>query len=183
MPERTSRGPLQVFDTKDPASVNDQLQKIREELDELHNSAAEVEEAVQTSATIPTGTVLPYAGTDAPDEYLICDGAAVSRTTYADLFAVIGETYGAGDSSTTFNVPDLKGRAVFGKAASGTFQTLGDTGGAETDTVAAHSHALAAGVEITNTGSGSWDHTTESGGGATVDILPPYLVLNWIIKV
>lgn len=56
------------------------------------------------------GFVCPFAGTTAPDGWLICDGSAVSRTTYADLFAVIGTTYGAGDGNSTFNLPDLSNR-------------------------------------------------------------------------
>lgn len=62
-----------------------------------------------------TGTVLPFAGSTAPDGWLLCYGQAVSRTTYAVLFAVIGTTYGIGDGSTTFNVPDLRGRVAAGK--------------------------------------------------------------------
>ena len=57
---------------------------------------------------IPTGVIMPYGGSIAPNGYLLCDGAAVSRTDYADLFAVIGTSYGTGDDSTTFNVPDLR---------------------------------------------------------------------------
>jgi microcystin-dependent protein len=64
---------------------------------------------------VPSGALLPFAGSTAPAGYLLCDGSAVSRVTYASLFAVIGTTYGAGDGSTTFNLPDLRGRAVFGK--------------------------------------------------------------------
>lgn len=62
-----------------------------------------------------TGTVLPFAGSTAPDGWLLCFGQAVSRTTYAPLFAVIGTTYGTGDGSTTFNLPDLRGRVAAGK--------------------------------------------------------------------
>ena len=62
----------------------------------------------------PTGFVGPFAGSTAPSGWLLCYGQAVSRTTYAALFAVIGSTYGAGDGSTTFNVPDMRGRAAFG---------------------------------------------------------------------
>lgn len=54
------------------------------------------------------GFVCPFAGTTAPDGWLICDGSAVSRTTYADLFAVIGTTYGTGDGNSTFNLPDYR---------------------------------------------------------------------------
>lgn len=56
-----------------------------------------------------TGQIITYAGTTAPSGYLACDGSAVSRTTYANLFAVIGTTYGEGDGSTTFNLPDFSG--------------------------------------------------------------------------
>lgn len=61
------------------------------------------------------GVIFPFAGTVAPNGFLLCYGQAVSRTTYAALFATIGTTYGAGDGSTTFNVPDLRGRAIAGK--------------------------------------------------------------------
>ncbi len=68
-----------------------------------------------TSLAVPSGSIVAYGVATAPSGWLICDGAAVNRTTYAALFAVIGETYGAGNGSTTFNVPDLRGRAPFGK--------------------------------------------------------------------
>lgn len=74
----------------------------------------------------PAGIVMPFAGTVEPQGYLFCDGSAVSRDTYAALFAVIGTTYGSGDGSTTFNLPDLTGRVVIG--VSGT-HALGTTGG------------------------------------------------------
>ncbi len=63
---------------------------------------------------IPTGMVDAFAGTAAPTGWLACNGAAISRTTYAALFAVIGETHGEGDNSTTFNVPDYRGRFLRG---------------------------------------------------------------------
>lgn len=62
----------------------------------------------------PIGSVLAYAGPTAPTLWLLCDGSAKSRTTYSSLFAIIGTTYGVGDGSTTFNLPDLRGRAPFG---------------------------------------------------------------------
>jgi microcystin-dependent protein len=60
------------------------------------------------------GIIFPYAGSSAPTGFLLCDGSAVSRTTYADLYALIGTTYGAGNGSTTFNVPDLRGSVIVG---------------------------------------------------------------------
>lgn len=72
-------------------------------------------EKLADNARTPIGTVNAYAGSTAPTGWLLCAGQAVSRTTYADLFAVISTTYGNGDGSTTFNLPDLRGRYVAGK--------------------------------------------------------------------
>lgn len=74
----------------------------------------------------PIGAILPFAGNGAvPTSYLLCDGAAVSRTMYPDLFSVIGTTYGAGDGSTTFNLPDLTDKFIEGSAAAGTKKEAG----------------------------------------------------------
>jgi len=80
------------------------------------------------------GAIKPWTKTTAPDGYLLCDGSAVSRTTYADLFAVISTTYGAGDGSSTFNVPQLQGKMPQGY--DGSTYNLAGTGGANTVTVA-----------------------------------------------
>ena len=66
----------------------------------------------------PLATITPYAASTLPTGWLLCDGAAVSRTTYADLFAIVGTTWGVGDSSTTFNLPDLIGAAPAGAGTS-----------------------------------------------------------------
>jgi microcystin-dependent protein len=63
---------------------------------------------------LPVGMITPFAGSTAPTGWFLCGGQAVSRTTYASLFAVVGTTYGVGDGSTTFNLPDLRGRTVAG---------------------------------------------------------------------
>ena len=78
-------------------------------------------------ALVPTGTVLAFAGSSAPSGFLLCDGRAVSRTTYTSLFSVIGTTYGSGDGSTTFNLPDMRGRVAVGSDAN-----LGAKAGAKT---------------------------------------------------
>lgn len=70
------------------------------------------------SALAPTAAVFPYAGTTAPDGWLLCDGSAVSRTTYASLFATIGTSYGSGDGSTTFNLPDYRWTFLRGRGPS-----------------------------------------------------------------
>ncbi|HWU28624.1 MAG TPA: DUF859 family phage minor structural protein [Microbacterium sp.] len=81
-------------------------------------------------AVEPVGILVAFAGATAPGGWLLCDGAAVSRTTYAALFAVIGTVYGAGNGSSTFNVPDLRGRIPVGRDSGQTeFDVLGETGG------------------------------------------------------
>ena len=67
------------------------------------------------AALTPTGTVSDFAGLSAPSGWLMCYGQAISRTTYANLFSIIGTTFGAGNGSTTFNVPDLRGRVIAGQ--------------------------------------------------------------------
>lgn len=107
----------------------------------------------------PAGTVLDFAGSTAPTGWLLCYGQAVSRTTYAALFAAIGVVYGAGDGSTTFALPDLRGRVAAGKddmggSAAGRLTSnglgvggtgLGNAGGGDTQTLSishlpAHGH-------------------------------------------
>ena len=80
------------------------------------------------------GAIKPWTKAAAPDGYLLCNGGAVSRTTYADLFAVISTTYGAGDGSSTFNVPNLQGKMPQGY--DGSTYNLAGTGGANSITVA-----------------------------------------------
>ena len=78
--------------------------------------ATEVASTMQANSqwVLPAGMVAPYAGSNAPIGWLLCDGAAISRTTYSALFKAIGTTYGAGDGSTTFNVPDTRGIFISG---------------------------------------------------------------------
>ena len=74
---------------------------------------------------VPVGTVLPFAGSSTPSGYVLCNGAAVSRTTYAALFAVIGTTYGAGNGSTTFNLPNYTDKFLQGHTTAGTSKSAG----------------------------------------------------------
>jgi len=108
---------------------------------------------------VPAGCIMPYAGATAPEGWLLCHGQAVSRSAYADLFAAIGTAHGAGDGSTTFNLPDLRGRVVAGKDDMGGADagrlaggiaartTLGGAGGAATHMLStgempAHGHGV-----------------------------------------
>jgi len=84
---------------------------------------------------VPVGTVTCYAGATAPNpNYLLCQGQAISRTTYSALFAAIGTTYGTGDGSSTFNIPDLRGRTAIGSGTGSglSARTLGAAHGTET---------------------------------------------------
>jgi len=94
-----------------------------------------VSSSVPAANTImPSGTIVQTARATSPDGWFLCQGQAISRTTYATLYAAIGTSYGSGDGSTTFNIPDLQGRVAVGKN-SGTFASLGATGGTETVTL------------------------------------------------
>lgn len=92
--------------------------------------------SVGGAGTVPVGSIQMYAGSSAPVGYLLCYGQAVSRTTYAALFSAIGTTYGAGDGSTTFNVPNMLGRVAAGYDwTQAEFNVLGKTGGEKTHTL------------------------------------------------
>ena len=78
---------------------------------------------------IPTATIVPWSSASVPSGFLECDGSAVSRSTYATLFGIVGTTYGVGDGSTTFNVPDLADNVPVGKSNN---KALASTGGANT---------------------------------------------------
>jgi microcystin-dependent protein len=94
------------------------------------------------------GTIKPWGKTTAPSGYLLCDGTAVSRTTYAELYVVLGDTYGAGNGSTTFNVPQLQGKTPQGY--DGNTYNLAATGGANTVTVAVTNNQAVSSVTATN---------------------------------
>ena len=79
------------------------------------SSQANINTSIAGSFPVPTGTMLDYTGTTAPASYRAADGSAVSRTTCAKLFAAVGTTWGAGDGSTTFNLPDFRGRVAAGQ--------------------------------------------------------------------
>lgn len=123
------------------------------------------------------GTMQMYAGSSAPTGWLFCDGSAVSRTTYSALYNVIGTTYGTGDGSTTFNLPDLRGRVPIGvnnsalpNGADSTWSTRNrnDKGGAETvglvDADIAHGHGF---TQPVYTVTGGWTDDAITGGSHT----------------
>ena len=85
--------------------------------------------AITGIVAIEVGTILPWSNSTLPSGYLNCDGAAVSRSTYSALFAIISTDYGAGNGSSTFNLPDLRDKVPLGVSSS---KAVASTGGAET---------------------------------------------------
>lgn len=153
--------------------------------------------------TVPAGAVLMWTATSMPSGWLECDGAAVSRTTYAALFAVIGTTFGAGDGASTFNLPNAKSRFVRGlNGADAACNELGETGGADSVTLTsnelpAHSHSPQSGFtsfwcrDVTTptatltgvaTNARAAAATASSGLGAAFSVLNAFLTLKFIIK-
>lgn len=140
---------------------------------------------------VPPGTVTEYAGTSAPSGYLLCDGSAVSRTTYSALFTAIGTTYGVGDGSATFNVPDTRQRFPLGKASSGTGATLGSSGGTVDHLHTVDPPSTTSGtpsgtsgqlVGVINVASADHTHSVNIAEFNSGTANPPYLVFNYIIK-
>jgi microcystin-dependent protein len=161
--------------------------------------------------SVPTGVINMWGTATAPTGYLLCAGAAVSRSTYAALFAVIGTTFGVGDGSTTFNVPNYTNRMPYGT-------TVGATGGSADAVVVSHTHTAtsvvtdpthnhssqgngapngggAGSAYVSSTGNQPGYATTSASTGITVATtnastgvsgtnanLPPYLGINFIIK-
>ncbi len=160
--------------------------------------------------SVQLGSIMPYAGTAAPTGWMLCDGASLSTTTYAGLFAVIGYTYGG--ASSNFNLPDLRDRMIVGKGS--TFSSLGATGGAASKTLStaempSHTHDITihanqltsdsndpennylgggVGNNYTSTSPDvdmASDAATASntGSGSSFSIMNPYIVLNYCIAV
>jgi microcystin-dependent protein len=155
--------------------------------------------------SVPTGAINMWGTGTAPTGYLLCAGAAVSRSTYAALFAVIGTTFGSGDGSTTFNVPNYTNRMPYGT-------TLAATGGSVDAVVVSHTHTatvtdsghnhlafsyggggIGVGIQQTNIANNQGQATSTATTGITVANntegvsgtnanLPPYLGINFIIK-
>jgi microcystin-dependent protein len=114
---------------------------------------------------MPAVGAIVWRGASASSGYLPCDGSAVSRTTFSDLFAAIGEVFGAGNGTTTFNIPDLIDRHPIGEGGA---LALGDTGGAvdHTHTTAAHDHAVTQPANHANHSSaGGHTHNAHTTGG------------------
>lgn len=143
-------------------------------------------------------SVKQWAGATIPAKWLDCDGAAVSRATYAALFAEVGTAYGVGDGATTFNLPDWRGRTPVGVGTGSglTARARGASGGAETHPLTSaenglHDHAQATTTILNNAGGlvgasggsfGVGGTTGNNGSGTAHNNMQPYGCGYWIIK-
>lgn len=145
--------------------------------------------------SLPVGSILPFSSENLPTGYLLCDGSEVSRTAYEELFKIIGTSFGAGNGSTTFNLPNLKGRVPVGTdGTQDEFNMLGKLGGSKE--MQRHNHSTTAEGHTAKIpgyvwesgdafliGAGGWK-TDSPGYAGTGDSgnLQPYIVVNYIIK-
>jgi len=162
---------------------------------------------IDISGGNPAGSLLAFAGLTVPDGYLVCDGSAVSRTTYAQLFAAIGEIWGAGDGVNTFNLPNMERRVPVGAGGAAGIDlgnSVGDLGGAEAvaltiNEMPAHNHPSSS-VRVQRDGFPQGPaidrksavvqsindttvlNITTQGGGAAHNNIQPSAIMQWIIK-
>lgn len=164
---------IEFKDFQEPAVDAENLNQLQDNIEEAINEGAGSGDGILTGSVIgysgdtipegyeevsnsnfggglPIGSGCDYFGTVAPENYMFADGRELSRTEYEELFNIIGETYGSGDGSTTFNIPDKRERvSTMYSASSDTFDVLGKTGGSKTHV---HPLGLNGGALIRNNG-------------------------------
>lgn len=155
----------------------------------LDSSGAVVADALTNAPNPITAGTIAYIGvSSAPSGWLKANGAAVSRTTYADLFTAIGTTFGSGDGSTTFNLPDLRAEFVRGLDDGRAVDSGRTLGSAQLDAFKSHTHSIAAhsaagnGTYITSSAGYSRVNETIGSGGGTTETRPRNVALLACIK-
>lgn len=195
-----------IVEVSDKLSVNEidyTLNPGKNAIEIVGNEVKKINDILFENLLLPSGSVIEYAGDTAPNGWLICDGSAISREIYANLFEVIGSTFGGGDGTTTFNIPNLKGKIPVGlNSDDSDFNILGKAGGEKTHILTSNempSHNHRQTVTASRSGSGttyaSWNagnlfgntdtgarNTLNTGGGQAHNNLQPYITLNYIIK-
>ena len=119
---------------------------------------------------IPTATIVPWSSASVPSGFLECNGTAVSRSTYSALFAIVGTTYGAGDGSTTFNLPNLADNVPVGKSPG---KALASTGGANTATSTGNVGGSTANATLSTAQLASHPHPGGAGSGTILVSVHP----------
>ncbi len=148
----------------------------------------------------PIGTIIAFGGAITPEDYLLCDGSLLNRTIYSELFTVIGTTYGAGDGSTTFSLPNLTNRVMQGNSSNGVYRSAGlpTITGWVTYAYGVYRGLYGAFYNVAQNGTGSGANYPNSGQvqqvvyfdasksnsiyGSSSTVQPPAMTIKYIIK-
>ena len=171
----------------------------------LRSQMSDLMDEVERIKPVPLGVVEMYSGSTIPENYGVCDGQALSKDLYADLYQVIGTRFNKADTaSNMFCLPDLRGRFIVGQGADADYNTIGNTGGEKRHTLTvaempAHAHSLDDAYYSENVGQGQRQYgsgdsdndndiitrrinTYNTGGGGSHENRPPYFVLFYIMR-
>lgn len=173
-------------------TANNQIKK-RNEADSAWITLGTLDESAgtfsQSAVILPAGAVQVFAMSSAPTGWLSCDGTAVSRSTYSGLYSAIGTTYGSGDGSTTFNLPDLRGEFIRGWDAGRGIDSGRSFGSSQADAFKSHNHNVSysaaeggsgAGSLLQNYNAGLTNRITETVGGT--ETRPRNIAMLYCIK-